>query len=78
MFPLTPLSESQRIKAIIFLLKSTQQLKEQYIAEEKFELAAETQQQVAELKQSLFEILLSDRYQVDQRDDLSLVITMVK
>lgn len=74
----TPVSECQRIKAIVFLLKSTQQLKEKYVAEDKFELAAEMQQQIKELKQTLFEILLSDRYMIDQREDLSLVITLSK
>ena len=76
MFQFTPVSECQRIKAIVFLLKSTQQMKEKYVAEDKFELAAETQQQLKELKQTLFEILMSDRYMIDQREDLTLVVSL--
>ena len=44
-------------------------MRDEYIKQEKFELAAEAQQQLRELKQSLFDILLSDRYNLNQRED---------
>ena len=69
MFHFTPGSECQHIKAIVFTYKSTERMRDEYIKEEKFELAAEAQQQLRELKQSLFDILLSDRYNLNQRED---------
>jgi hypothetical protein len=78
MFHFTPTSEGQRIKAIVFLFKSTEKMRDQYIEEENFELAAESRQQLKELKQSLFEILLSDRYAIDQAEDNSIIISASK
>jgi beta-lactamase superfamily II metal-dependent hydrolase len=78
MFRFTPGSEGQRIKAIVFTYKSTEQIRDKHIQDENFELAAEAQQQLKELKQSLFEILLSDRYMVDQKEDNSIVISTAR
>ena len=74
MFQYTPGSECQHIKAIIFTYKSTIQMRDRYIYEEQFELAAEAQQQLRELKQSLFDILLSDRYVIEQTKDHNITI----
>jgi len=78
MFRFTPGSECQHIKAIVFTYKSTEQIRDQYIQEEKFEQAAEAQQQLRELKQTLFEILLADRYYIEQRDDNVIEVIHIK
>jgi len=49
-------------------------MRDRYIYEEQFELAAEAQQQLRELKQSLFDILLSDRYVIEQTKDHNITI----
>lgn len=53
-------------------------MRDQYIRKEQFELAAEAQQQLKELKQSLFDILLSDRYYINQREDNVIEIVHIK
>lgn len=78
MFSFTPGSECQQIKAIVFTYKTTETLRNRHIDEEQFELAAEAQQQLKELKQSLFEILLSDRYVIEQTEDHAIMITAMK
>lgn len=78
MFRFTPGSECQRIKAIVFTYKSTEQMRDSYIEQEQFELAAEAQQQLRELKQSLFDILISDRYTIEQQEDNSIIIHAMK
>lgn len=78
MFRFTPGSECQQIKTIVFTYKTTEALRNSYIDEEQFELAAEAQQQLKELKQSLFDILLSDRYVINQTEDHAIIVSAVK
>lgn len=53
-------------------------MRDSYIEQEQFELAAEAQQQLRELKQSLFDILISDRYTIEQQEDNSIIIHAMK
>ena len=74
MFHFRPGRECQDIKAIVFLIKSTEEMRDKYIHQEKFEEAADWQEQIKHLKASLFNILISDKFSVDQNPDGSIIL----
>jgi spermidine/putrescine-binding protein len=74
MFQFKPRTECQEIKAIVFLIKSTEQERDRHIKYEQYELAAEAQEQLKQLKQTLFDILLKDRFTVSQMNDGTILI----
>jgi hypothetical protein len=69
-----PKTECQDIKAIVFLIKSTELVRDRYIRKEQYELAAEAQEQIKELKESLFSILLADKFTITQQADGAIMI----
>jgi hypothetical protein len=74
MFQFSPRSEKEDIKALVFMYRSTQQLRDGHIKDEQFELAAEAQEQMRVIKQTLFQILLADRFMLEQAEDASIII----
>ena len=56
------------------MYKSTEEMRDGYISNEQFELAAEAQEQMKAIKQTLFRILVADRFTVEQAEDESIII----
>lgn len=56
------------------MYRSTQQLRDEHIKDEQFELAAEAQEQMKGIKQTLFQILLADRFMIEQAEDASIIL----
>ena len=74
MFQFSPKSEKQDIKALIFMYRSTMEIRDAHISNDQFELAAEAQEQMRVIKQTLFGILLADRFNIEQAEDTSIII----
>jgi hypothetical protein len=71
-------SELKSIKALVFLIKRTEELRDKYLKQNRPDQAAEAQEQLQQLKLSLFEILFAEKYSVEIKEDNSLVFRNTK